>query len=58
MTRAAVAGRLRGLTSADRVGIEAITVGTGLFRDDEVPVALEVFDAAPLFERLPRCRPD
>ncbi len=46
MTRAAVAGRLRGLTAADRVGVEAITVSTGLFRDDEVPVALEVFDAA------------
>jgi ribosomal protein S18 acetylase RimI-like enzyme len=41
-----VAGRLRGLTTADRVGVEAITMGVGLFRDDELPVALEVFDAA------------
>lgn len=30
----------------DRGRIEAITRGAGLFRDDEVPVALEVFDAA------------
>jgi GNAT superfamily N-acetyltransferase len=37
---------LRGLTSSDRARIEAITRAVGLFRDDEVPVALEVFDAA------------
>ena len=46
MTRAAVAGQLRPLSVADRVGVEAITMGVGLFRDDEIPVALEVFDAA------------
>lgn len=46
MTRAAVAGRLRGLTAADRLAVEAITLGVRLFRDDELPVALEVFDAA------------
>ncbi|HQR17832.1 MAG TPA: GNAT family N-acetyltransferase [Gemmatimonadales bacterium] len=46
MTRAAIESRVRGLTAADRVGVEAITMGVGLFRDDELPVALEVFDAA------------
>lgn len=46
MTRAAIAGRLRGLIAADRIGVETITMSAGLFRDDEIPVALEVFDAA------------
>lgn len=46
MTRAAVAGRLRGLSTADRGRLEEITRAVGLFRDDELPVALEVFDAA------------
>lgn len=38
--------RLRPLTPADRDRLEAITRTTGLFGDDEIPVALEVFDAA------------
>jgi ribosomal protein S18 acetylase RimI-like enzyme len=38
--------RLRPLTPADRDRLEAITRATGLFGDDEIPVALEVFDAA------------
>ena len=38
--------RLRPLTPADRDRLEAITRATGLFSDDEIPVALEVFDAA------------
>jgi len=37
---------LRPLTPADRDRLEAITTGTGLFSNDEVTVALEVFDAA------------
>lgn len=46
MTRTAVAWQFRGLAAADRDVIEAISRQVGLFRDDEVPVALEVFDAA------------
>jgi ribosomal protein S18 acetylase RimI-like enzyme len=38
--------QLRPLTTADRDRLEAITRSTGLFSDDEIPVALEVFDAA------------
>jgi GNAT superfamily N-acetyltransferase len=37
---------LRHLTAADRGRIEDITRAVRVFRDDEVPVALEVFDAA------------
>lgn len=37
---------LRHLTAADRGRIEEITRAVGVFRDGEVPVALEVFDAA------------
>jgi ribosomal protein S18 acetylase RimI-like enzyme len=40
------AARLRNLSAADRPRIEAITRAVGRFRDDEIPVALEVFDAA------------
>lgn len=46
MTRTAVAWQFRGLDAADRDAIGAISRQVGLFRDDEVPVALEVFDAA------------
>jgi D-alanine-D-alanine ligase len=42
----AVSHHLRQLTSTDRDRIEAITRSTGLFREDEVGVALEVFDEA------------
>ena len=35
---------LRHLAAADRDRIEEITRAVGVFRDDEVPVALEVFD--------------
>jgi GNAT superfamily N-acetyltransferase len=41
-----VTPRLRHLTAADRGRIEEITRAVGRFRDDEIPVALEVFDAA------------
>jgi D-alanine-D-alanine ligase len=41
-----VTPRLRTLTAADRARIEEITRAVGCFRDDEIPVALEVFDAA------------
>jgi ribosomal protein S18 acetylase RimI-like enzyme len=37
---------LRPLTAADRRRIEEITRAARVFRDDEVPVALEVFDGA------------
>jgi ribosomal protein S18 acetylase RimI-like enzyme len=37
---------LRPLTAADRRRIEEISRAVRVFRDDEVPVALEVFDAA------------
>jgi len=42
------AGRvtLRPLDPADRVRVEAMTRAVGLFRDDEIPVAVEVFEAA------------
>jgi len=46
VTRAAVDSRVRGITAADRIGVESITRAVGLFRDDEIPVAMEVFDAA------------
>jgi ribosomal protein S18 acetylase RimI-like enzyme len=38
--------RLRSLNAADRARIEEVTRAVGRFRDDEIPVALEVFDAA------------
>jgi GNAT superfamily N-acetyltransferase len=41
-----VTPRLRHLTAADRGRIEEITRAVGRFRSDEIPVALEVFDAA------------
>jgi D-alanine-D-alanine ligase len=41
-----VTPRLRHLTAADRGRIEEITRAVGQFRDDEIVVALEVFDAA------------
>jgi GNAT superfamily N-acetyltransferase len=37
---------LRHLSAADRGRIEEITRAVGLFRPDEIPVALEVFDEA------------
>ena len=37
---------LRPAAARDRARIEAITRSVGVFRDDELPVALEVFDAA------------
>jgi GNAT superfamily N-acetyltransferase len=42
----AVSLRLRQLTLADRGRIEEITRAVGLFREDEIAVALEVFDEA------------
>ena len=46
MSGTLTAPALRHLTTADRDRIEALTRAVGVFRDDEVPVALEVFDAA------------
>jgi D-alanine-D-alanine ligase len=41
-----ISSRLRPLSAADRGRIEDITHAVGLFRDDEILVALEVFDEA------------
>ncbi|HEV7364340.1 MAG TPA: GNAT family N-acetyltransferase [Gemmatimonadales bacterium] len=46
MSGTIVSHRLRNLTAADRVRIEEITRAVGLFREDEIAVALEVFDEA------------
>ncbi|HZI75857.1 MAG TPA: GNAT family N-acetyltransferase [Gemmatimonadales bacterium] len=46
MSGTLVTPRLRHLTAADRGRIEEITRAVGRFRDDEIVVALEVFDAA------------
>jgi D-alanine-D-alanine ligase len=41
-----VTPHLRHLTAADRGRIEEITRAVGVFREEEIPVALEVFDEA------------
>ena len=46
MSGTLVTPRLRTLTAADRPRIEEITRAVGRFREDEIPVALEVFDTA------------
>ncbi len=46
MSGTLVSLNLRPLHVADRCRIEEITRAVGLFREDEVPVALEVFDEA------------
>lgn len=46
MSATAVMFELRPIRAADRARIEEITRACGLFRDDEIPVALEVFDGA------------
>ena len=46
MSGTLVSSRLRHLSTADRGRIEDITRAVGLFREDEIPVALEVFDEA------------
>jgi ribosomal protein S18 acetylase RimI-like enzyme len=42
----AVSPHLRHLTAADRDRIEEITRGVGVFREEEVSIALEVYDEA------------
>lgn len=37
---------LRSVRASDRAAVEHITRSSGLFREDEIPVAVEVFDAA------------
>jgi D-alanine-D-alanine ligase len=44
-TAVAVAA-LRSVRAADRAAVERITRSSGLFREDEIPVAVEVFEAA------------
>ena len=46
MSGTLVTPHLRHLSAADRGRIEEITRAVGLFRQDEIPVALEVFDEA------------
>ncbi len=46
MTAVASLPRLRALSPADRGRIETMTRAVGVFGDAEIPVALEVFDAA------------
>ena len=46
MSGTLVSPSLRHLTAADRGRIGEITRAVGLFREDEIPVALEVFDEA------------
>ena len=46
MSGTLVSPQLRQLNASDRGRIEEITRAVGLFREDEVPVALEVFDEA------------
>ena len=46
MSGTLTAPALRPLSAADRRRIEEITRATRVFRDDEVPIALEVFDGA------------
>lgn len=45
MTLPSAALMLRPLVPADRARVDVITRAVGLFRDDEIPVALEVFEA-------------
>ena len=40
------AASLRPVRAADRAAVERLTRAAGLFREDEIPVAVEVFDAA------------
>ena len=46
MSGTLVSPQLRHLNASDRGRIEEITRAVGLFREDEIPVALEVFDEA------------
>ena len=46
MSGTLVSPQLRHLNARDRGRIEEITRAVGLFREDEIPVALEVFDEA------------
>ena len=46
MSGTLTASAVRTLNAADRGRIEEITRAAGLFREDEIPVALEVFDGA------------
>jgi len=49
----AVGTFIRPLTPADRPRVEAMTRATTLFRPEEIPVALDVFDAATGVGRKP-----
>jgi ribosomal protein S18 acetylase RimI-like enzyme len=53
VSRTIVAPLVRSLVGSDRVRVEKMTRATGLFRAEEIPVALEVFDAAVGYGRRP-----
>ena len=53
MSGTLVSPLLRHLNAADRGRIEEITRAVGLFRENEIPVALEVFDEAVRHTGLP-----
>ena len=46
MKTTAAPATLRPLAESDRPAVEAMTRAAGVFREDEIPVALEVFQAA------------
>jgi len=46
MNQTVVAPLIRPLTALDRARVETMTLSTPLFRAEEIPVALDVFDAA------------
>jgi ribosomal protein S18 acetylase RimI-like enzyme len=46
VSRIAVAPLIRALSGIDRARVQQMTRATGRFRSEEIPVALEVFDAA------------
>ena len=53
-----LAVRVRPLVPADRARVEAMTRAVGVFRDEEIPVALEVFDLATGADPEGRIDPD
>lgn len=53
MSKTLIGTLIRPLTGADSQRVEAMTRGTALFRPEEIPVALDVFNAATGVGRAP-----
>jgi ribosomal protein S18 acetylase RimI-like enzyme len=53
VNRTVVAPLIRPLTGADRARVETMTLATPLFHPEEIPVAMDVFDAAMGIGRRP-----